>query len=172
VVNRVYLAGRVEVALFAQSERAVGGSAALPGPASVEDLRALNAALGGGVPGVSGLGGALEVRMASSRAITLAETFDRPLVIGYLAFDVPILAGGRLGAAVQTRDALAGRATLRFAADGATARLERWLEEPGNYELLVEALAEREVDAAPSDVLYSAEHAALRARLVDELDVP
>lgn len=42
------------------------------------------------------------VRSYSDRTIALSETFARPLVIGYHAFDLKILAGGVLGAPVPT----------------------------------------------------------------------
>lgn len=56
---------------------------------------------------VSGLmqalpGGSLRVSAAASRFIALTESFDPPLVIGYLGFDVPILLGGTLGEPIPT----------------------------------------------------------------------
>lgn len=47
-------------------------------------------------------GGKVKVASASSRSVTLNEHFDRPLVIGYVGFDMPILEGGRLGAPIST----------------------------------------------------------------------
>lgn len=174
VVNRVYLAGRVEVALFATADVAGSAEAGLPaqGPASAEELQALNASLRGALPGAQALGGGLQMRMVSGRAIAFAETFDRPLVIGFLAFDVPILAGGELGPSVQTRDVLAGREPATFGEDEPSLRLQRWLEEPGNYERLVETLGAWGVDEDPATVVFAADRAGLRARLVRELDIP
>jgi hypothetical protein len=47
-------------------------------------------------------GGKVKVATASSRSVTLNEHFDRPLVLGYVGFDLPILEGGRLGAPIST----------------------------------------------------------------------
>lgn len=48
-------------------------------------------------------GGSLRLTAASSRFISMQEEFDPPLIIGYLAFDVPILADGTIGAPVPTQ---------------------------------------------------------------------
>lgn len=54
-------------------------------------------------------GATLKVVAASSRSITMAEDFiDRPLIIGYLGFDVLIDQNGRLGLATETRHILEG----------------------------------------------------------------
>jgi hypothetical protein len=59
-------------------------------------------------------GGSLRVTAASSRFITMREDFDPPLVIGYLAFDIAILANGEIGPPIPTHSQLdpeqAGRA--------------------------------------------------------------
>ena len=47
-------------------------------------------------------GGTVKVVAASSGSISLKETFARPVVIGYLAFDMAITADGRLGPPVPT----------------------------------------------------------------------
>lgn len=47
-------------------------------------------------------GGSLKITAASARSVSMAETFPRPLVIGYLGFDVAIGPGGSLGAPVPT----------------------------------------------------------------------
>lgn len=47
-------------------------------------------------------GGKVKFASASSRSVTMNEHFDRPLVIGYVGFDMPILEGGRLGAPIST----------------------------------------------------------------------
>lgn len=48
------------------------------------------------------LGGAVKLQWATSRSVTMDETFARPLVIGYLGFDFPIIKDGRLGTPVAT----------------------------------------------------------------------
>ena len=75
-----------------------------PEPATIEDLQrnlnTLNIGLAAQkatrvVEGVTQLvpGGSIRVTMASSRAVSMSEIFDPPLILGYLGFDVPILEG-------------------------------------------------------------------------------
>ncbi|CCH50013.1 protein of unknown function [Pseudodesulfovibrio piezophilus C1TLV30] len=47
----------------------------------------------------------------SSSAVSLRETLDRPVVLGYHAVDIPVFDGGRLGAPVATQSFLLDRAT-------------------------------------------------------------
>ncbi len=42
-------------------------------------------------------GGSIAVTNRTSRSISLRQTFDRPIVVGYLSFDIPIFEGGQLG---------------------------------------------------------------------------
>jgi hypothetical protein len=51
-------------------------------------------------------GGSVRVVAASANAITLKEKFPRPLVIGYLGFDVAITEGGGLGPPIPTHAVL------------------------------------------------------------------
>jgi hypothetical protein len=136
VVSRVYLAGTLNVSL--QSTRNVGltasGGAPKPVPldsvvpASGADVSAvtleaykknvdtlngmieaaLKAVSGNGVSGMLP-GGTVKIVSASAGSISLSETFARPLVVGYLGFDIPILAGGMLGAPIPTHAVLEGR---------------------------------------------------------------
>jgi len=110
VVCRVYLTGKVDITI--QDTRQVGGAAragALEAVAApeVEKLDAINEALERSLP-ASGTGGSLKVVAASTRSITLSETFPKPLVIGYLGFDLQILKGGVLGAPIPTRAVMEG----------------------------------------------------------------
>jgi hypothetical protein len=59
------------------------------------------------IPGVN-----IKVATATSRLVTLTEEFERPLVIGYVGFDMPILKAGRLGAPISTLAQLTGRRTV------------------------------------------------------------
>lgn len=54
-------------------------------------------------------GGALSVAAASSRSISLKETFARPIVVGYLASEYMILDNGELGPSLSTREILEQR---------------------------------------------------------------
>jgi hypothetical protein len=61
-------------------------------------------------------GGRLKLVSATNRSVSLDETFDRPLVVGYIAYDLPIGFGGVVGSrpvSTQTRLKYDGRSTLR-----------------------------------------------------------
>jgi len=53
-------------------------------------------------------GGTIKVEAATNRRVWMSETFARPLVIGYLGFDYPIMEGGVLGIPVATREHVVG----------------------------------------------------------------
>jgi hypothetical protein len=129
VVTRVYVASRVDVSLRATSTRSGGVDAGKAAPidllqADVPDdgggdtdaatgyaqgLAVVNGSLLASVDNVVSrpagafpAGGSLRVTAASQRAMSMKETFDPPLVFGYLGFDVAILPGGELGAPIPT----------------------------------------------------------------------
>jgi hypothetical protein len=55
------------------------------------------------------LGGAIALRWATARSISLDEDFPRPLVVGYLGFDFPINEDGTLGTPIATQCQLEAR---------------------------------------------------------------
>lgn len=89
---------------------------------------------------ISGLdaGGGLRLAQASGRSISLRETFDRPLVVGYQAFDVKIFPSGDLSAPIPSFTTLASAAEgepiewslepLEVGLDMNSALLEAWLD--------------------------------------------
>ena len=114
VVSRVYLTGGVDISI--QDARSVGGDLAagvprpvelltLSGDQDTERATAQNYAAGvaelnemvAAAEGAGGPGARVRVAAASARSISLTETFPNPLVIGYLGFDMKILADGLLG---------------------------------------------------------------------------
>ncbi len=116
VVSRVYLTGGVSVTVNRADLRALdarGGadrSVELPGLLSTDaaqaavyqaNLEGISTSLSDAMPG-----GAIKLGYASSSSVSLQEQFERPLAIGYLGFDVPLYAGGALGAPVATRQVL------------------------------------------------------------------
>ena len=120
VVSRVYIAGQVTATV--RNDDAVSGEARggadkpveLPGLSQEsseknynEALAALNTVVSNELPG-----GKVKIAAASSRSITLSETFPRPLVIGYVGFDLPILEGGRLGPPISTLAQLTAERTI------------------------------------------------------------
>jgi hypothetical protein len=121
VVTRVYLTGGVVVSMFnanAESGAVAGGVA--PAPANVDLGQEVSGAANQSVLDAASQifknvnaappGGAVRVAQASRRSVTLSETFDRPLVVGYLGFDVPVLPTGELGVPIATINQLEARA--------------------------------------------------------------
>ena len=128
VVSRVYLTGRVNVAL--QSSQSSGATASggaskpvdLVAPTATADpqkntldaytsnIEKLNAMIEKAMERAGGStlapGGTVKVVAASSGSITIAEDFARPLVIGYLGFDMAIGPGGVLGPPMPTHSVL------------------------------------------------------------------
>jgi hypothetical protein len=179
VVTRVFLTRGVTVSLVSLDRREAGVEAGVPPQVELMKLAverpelapqaaaAYRDALGalGGPPG-----GAVRLVQASERAVTLQEDFDRPLVLGYLAFDVRVFPDGALGAPVPSFATLAeGSMALEsvkpmtFGEDASTALLERFIEDPANLEKLKAWLAERGFDVDPTNFLYGAAHADARA---------
>jgi hypothetical protein len=115
-VNRVYLTRRVTVSL----ENLDVQAAALEAGAapelelirlSIEDperAKAAAAAYRGALDAIttrvsSALpGGTIKLSQASQRSVTMDETFDRPLAIGYLGFDVEVGKDGELSAPIPS----------------------------------------------------------------------
>lgn len=121
IINRVYLTGSLTVSMTNTSAAAVKAATKsfkdvnLPNLSSAEDvkdntkrLKALNESLtlqhDDTEQDAGGIGAAININWATFRSISLDERFDRPLVIGYLAFDFPVLEGGWLGTPVATQN--------------------------------------------------------------------
>jgi hypothetical protein len=127
VVSRVFLTGQLNVSLQSGGEAAFGASAGAPKPlelavpmagadpqkstleAYTKNIAAINKMIEEAtkkvkVGTVDQLlpGGSIKVAAASAGSISLVETFKRPLVIGYLGFDVPIWSDGVLGPPIPT----------------------------------------------------------------------
>ncbi len=141
VVNRVYLTGSVSVALQHQDSMgatASGGQAkevellakgdegAATNYAKILDL--INRKVDDALPG-----GTVKFVQVSERSVTMNETFDRPLVIGFLAFDFPVLKDGSLGAPVATQERLRQKAEPEVV-------LGELTQEQLYYRMLVEAV--------------------------------
>lgn len=114
VVQRVYLASRVNVSLLNDDAFNAGVSGGAEKKVDLFDvattnavanyasmLTALNKTFTDAMPG-----GTLKVAAASSRSVSMSETFPRPLVIGYIGFDLPILQNGQLGRPESTHGQL------------------------------------------------------------------
>lgn len=117
VVSRVYVSGMVSVTINNDeakgakgrlgSDRAVELMGVTEGSTSenyVKAIETINKFAAEQLPGAK-----VKIATATSRSVTLSEEFDRPLVIGYVGFDMPILKGGRLGAPISTLGQLTER---------------------------------------------------------------
>jgi len=127
VVNRVYLTRGVSVSLSDNSVFGAAGSAGADKPITLPTtstnvnenytnmMKSLNASVADAVTP----GGSFKFTSATGRGVSLAETFPRPLVVGYLGFDVPIInaaekataAAVTIGAPIDTQTRLDGRAS-------------------------------------------------------------
>ncbi len=132
VVQRVYLVKTVNVTLLSDRAFGASGSAGVPGKVELLNLgnateaaknfEAVNKILSSAsdakadntvseasalAPAIAA-GGSVRLAMATSRSVSLVETFRRPLVIGYLASDFKILKDGQLDAPVATQTRLQG----------------------------------------------------------------
>jgi hypothetical protein len=184
VVHRVYLAGAVDITIAA--DRSLGGSGTAGAARPVDLLfgregdaaasysammKAFNEKVTESLPG-----GTVKVAAASSRSITLVETFDRPLVIGYLAFDYPINQDGRLGVAEPTQARLEQVPivpTTRWGPDANTQRLEGWLRIEDHRSQLSAWLVEQGYDPGMiPNYTYGEEYRELRERIVRRFSIP
>jgi hypothetical protein len=126
-------------------------------------------------------GGTIKLRMASSRTVALSETFERPLVIGYIAFDLPIESDGSLGAPVATFAQLERRNVLRgtpvkWGVDATSDRIRKWLgDSQERRDQVNDYLKSRYGQNQPPpirNVLNGAEYGALRKDLADHFHIP
>jgi hypothetical protein len=123
------------------------------------------------------VGGSFRVAMATSRSVSMVESFARPLVIGYLASDYRILETGELGPPQAAQQKLEGRPQLsgqpvRYTGcDANCIRLQVWLAEKANVARLTGWLEQQPRPVSIAD-LVTGDHAELRSRAVAELVEP
>jgi hypothetical protein len=87
-------------------------------------------------------GGSIKVAAFSRRSVSLDETFPRPLVVGYIAFDLPIYEDGELGerpVSTQVRVRQRGAVSVRHRVHVwartdpfAYEKLDHWMSRPEN----------------------------------------
>jgi hypothetical protein len=112
VVSRVYLAGGLVVSVTRSGSTGASGSAGAAPDVSLvkpsgdvdknyeEILNVLNKTSEG--PRTLDYGGSTKFISVSGSSVGMAQSFDKPLVIGYLGFDVPVYPGPQLGTPVPT----------------------------------------------------------------------
>jgi len=197
VVNRVFLTGKVNIALFNDEDFAGQVSGGMPKPVGLlnfanyssgamafERINSLLSSLQGQSSGVANTaagmvpGGTLQLAMASSRSVSLIETFARPLVFGYIAFDLPILAGGSLGPPVSTAaqldeiNLLQGiQIPFKYEPDTNSKSIREWLlkDRNSNYPLLEEWLKKKNMTRKDiPKILDSYDYKDLRSEIVEQ----
>lgn len=206
VINRVYLVKTVDVSLFANRATAADASAAVPRQIDLLNIggdteakkrfdevnKVLAGASGpkaeaaaaesGATAAPIAAGGSVRVAMATSRSVSLVESFARPLVIGYLATDYRILPSGELGPARAALTAIEGRPQLPAkpipytGCDSNCDRLTAWLggagyKEKANVKRLTEWLM-KQPDAVAIADLMTGPYPDLRSRAVADLVAP
>ncbi|HEX8169430.1 MAG TPA: hypothetical protein VF824_02690 [Thermoanaerobaculia bacterium] len=184
-VYRVYVAGGVNVSLIENRSR--GGrvdAGASKAPAlfdagsstdaadAAKDYSAMLSSLSQSVAAATP-GANITIASASSRSVAMNETFPRPLVVGYLAFDRPILDGGVLGAPIPTYARVSRRPISEgvavFGADANTTKLRAWIgADPANRRKLDDWLNGR---ASIAVFLNGDDYRQLRADAVAQLGV-
>jgi hypothetical protein len=119
VVKRVYMVGAVDVRLENKQRTQGGAQAGLAEQSNDpnisyatfdENLKKQRALIKtvNDLANASKIGGAISFNLATERAVGLRESFDRPLVVGYLGMDVPYFRSGALGAPIPTFERLEG----------------------------------------------------------------
>jgi hypothetical protein len=187
-VYRVFVAGGVNVSLISNASTGArvdaGASKSIAlfdaGPSTdaasaaqnyAQVLSSLSQSIASATPGAN-----LTLASASSRSVAMNETFPRPLVIGYLAFDRAIEEGGILGPPLPTQARVTGRrvneAVAAFATDANTAKIREWLNrDPANRIKLREWVAANADGVGIALFLNSNEHRQNRARAIQALDI-
>ena len=120
------------------------------------------------------VGGTVKLAMATSRSVSLVETFRRPLAIGYLASDFAIGSGGQCAGPVPTLSVLEGHGpapgkTIEYrGCDENCARIRPWIKQGTNQQKLETWLQKNAGAIAIADLL-TGDYAPLRQRVVSQL---
>lgn len=203
VVNRVYLTGKLNVAIQSGRSGSAGVSAGANKPVDViapgvgadaekntmetytNNLNKLNGMLEEALkktkigdadqflPGAT-----VKVVVASSNSISLDETFLRPVVIGYLGFDMQIGPAGELGPPIPTHAILLNEVkypTSKYLKDTSSEILRNfWMPDgknpdPNNETKLKEWMKKNQLEVSIPFFLYSEMYKEARAKAVTDL---
>lgn len=97
---------------WSEGRRGTGVNVPVSGSTNaVENYTNLLNSLNSSTTNLVSAGGSLKFVAATSRSVSMAETFDTPLVIGYLAIDVPIVMQTNIVEGQISRVPAIGRAT-------------------------------------------------------------
>lgn len=191
-VYRVYVAGGVSVSLVSNESTGgradagaskalelfdAGGATAATNAADAAKsyqsvMTALSQSVASATPGAN-----ITLASASSNSVAMNETFPRPLVIGYLAFDRPIGEAGILGPPIPTHARVTNKTvsygTAVFGADENTKKIRTWLRaSPSNRQALRDWLAAHgAADVGTPLFVNGEEYRQLRASAVSALGI-
>lgn len=189
MVSRVYFVGGVNVMVSSAGSfaGALSGGAEKPvnlpslsGTNTVESYsNALNSLSSSLSTALNAPGGTIKAASASSRSVSLDQTFPRPLTVGYLGFDLPIFNDGKLGLPQDTLLRVKGgkvasaSGTLTYGADQNSVLLRTWLKaNAANKQRAEEWLKQNYSTPNLANVITTAEHQNIRKRMIEELVKP
>jgi len=186
VVYRVYAAGAMNVEVVGAEGYGVGATAGVSKlvdaltAGDTEEAKKITSGINGALDqskGVGGTGGSLRFVTGSTTSVTLQQTFNRPLVLGYVGFDLPILDEGALGAPVDTNlkiqkpRAQAMGEPIQFGADEYSDAIFEWCKVKENRDNLDRWLSDNNYPAL-SDVRTGARYSDIRKKIVDHFGIP
>lgn len=188
MVYRVYVAGGVNVSLMDNEARGGRLDAGASKPVELFDagnttqaanaaqnyaaiLNSVSQSVAAATPGAN-----VTIASASSRGIAMNETFPRPLVVGYLGFDLPIEPDGRLGPPLPTHARVTGQplaeGTAVFGNDSNSGTLREWIDaEPGNRAKLDDWLSKNAPGTSVTTLLNGKQYNLLREKALQDLEV-
>jgi len=155
-----------------------GGSTSAVNAAS--DYSQMLAALNTSIASTA-LGANVQIASASSRSVAMNETFPRPLVVGYLAFDRMIGEGGMLGPPIPTQARVTGKdyigavVSLAPLDDASRVRIEKWInsDPPNNSAAFKAWLMKNGYDPTKAPLYVLGEQwSSLRLAAIRDLQIP
>jgi len=198
VITRVYLTGKVNVSVTNDAQRGGGLDAgvtsaaqlpsAAPSPGDVATgysnlVTTLNNTINGGTT-IAKPGGSIRIAAVSSRSVSLNETFDRPIVIGYIAYDRAIGPGGALGQARSTLQQMEGTVdpapqpspndvtqSVTFGPDANSMVIRSFVKDAANRTSLQNWLNAQTITLTIPLIINGQDQAPLRQRIVDEFNL-
>lgn len=195
LVTRVYLVGRVNVSVTNDEASGASVSAGQAKPVGSLDLfsekttdgkdttesalgayKSINESLKDSLTGEPGV--SLKLVAASSRSVSLVETFPRPLVVGYIGCDMEIQRNAELGTCRSTSSRLSMDSGLLpsvvYGPDLNTEKLRSWLaKDPKNRQELRDWLKTQGYDRVSIPYVENGiEYECLRGRIIDQFHIP
>jgi len=197
VITRVYLTGKVNVSVTNDAQRGAGldagvsQNAQLPAAPAAGDaatnysnlVTTLNNSISSGTT-VTKPGGSIRIAAVSNRSVSMSETFDRPIVIGYIAYDRAIGAGGLLGQPRSTLQQMEGTVepapqpsagdtsqSVKFGPDANSTVIRAFVKDQANRTSLQNWLNERAIATSIPLIISGDDQAGLRQRIVDDFNL-